>query len=134
MYFHYRKIIFTCSKYPKNINFDFENKITAMSCVGGCFLYARALSPSVENLSKQMAAIEDTETAYCTASGMAAIAGTLLALCNSGDHIVASNAIYGGSFALMKSFLPIKCGINVTFVDICDIQAVEHAFRENTKV
>lgn len=53
-------------------------------------------------LGRQLAAMEGGEAAYCCASGMAAISSTLLALCESGDHIVASDAVYGGTFALLK--------------------------------
>ena len=71
---------------------------------GGCYLYGRHFNPTVYNLSKQIAALEGTEAAYCTASGMAAISGTLIQLCNAGDHIVASNTIYGGTYALLEDF------------------------------
>lgn len=53
-------------------------------------------------LGRQLAALEGAAASYCCASGMAAISATLLALCNSGDHIVCSNAVYGGTFALCK--------------------------------
>jgi len=62
---------------------------------GGCFLYSRHFNPTVDILARYLAAIEGTEAAVCTASGMSAISCTLLQLCNSGDHIVASNTIYG---------------------------------------
>ncbi|KXZ56136.1 hypothetical protein GPECTOR_1g115 [Gonium pectorale] len=66
---------------------------------------------------------------------MAAISSTLLALCNTGDHIVASNTIYGGSHALLKTFLPTKAAISTTFVDITDLDAVRAALRARpTKV
>ena len=71
--------------------------------------------------------------AYCTASGMAAIAGTLFGLCNSGDHIVSSNTVYGGTYALLHDFLPAKAGITTTLVEITDLEAVEAAIRPNTK-
>jgi methionine-gamma-lyase len=64
--------------------------------------YGRSFNPTVRYLGRQLAALEGGEAAYCCASGMAAISATLLALCNSGDHIVCSNAVYGGTFALMK--------------------------------
>ena len=65
--------------------------------------YGRSFNPTVRYLGRQLAALEGGEAAYCCASGMAAISATLLALCNSGDHIVCSNAVYGGAFALMKA-------------------------------
>ena len=101
---------------------------------GGCYLYGRHFNPTVYNLSRQLAALEGTEAAYCTASGMAAISGALLQLCNSGDHIVSSNTVYGGTYALLNDFLPAKCGIDASLVDINDLAAVEAAMRENTRV
>ncbi len=101
---------------------------------GGCYLYGRHFNPTVYSLSKQLAALEGTEAAYCTASGMAAISATLIQLCNAGDHIVSSNTIYGGSYALMHDLLPLKNGITTTLVDINDLAAVEAAITEKTRV
>ena len=101
---------------------------------GGCYLYGRHFNPTVYNLSKQLAALEGTESAYCTASGMAAISGVIFQLCNAGDHIVASNTVYGGTYALMHDFLPLKAGIATTFTDITDLDAVEAAITPNTRV
>jgi hypothetical protein len=97
----------------------------------GCYLYGRHFNPTVYNLGRQLAAIEGTEAAYCTASGMAAISAALLQLCDSGDHIVASNTVYGGSYALMHDFLPKKSNIGTSFVDVSDIAAVEAAITNN---
>ena len=69
---------------------------------GGCYLYGRHFNPTVYHLGLQLAAIEGTEAAYCTASGMGAISGVILGLCNAGDEVVASNAVYGGTFALLN--------------------------------
>jgi methionine-gamma-lyase len=101
---------------------------------GGCYLYGRHFNPTVYNLSRQLAALEGTEAAYCTASGMAAISGALMQLCNKDDHIVSANTVYGGTYALLHDFLPAKCGIATTMVDITDLDAVEAAMRENTRV
>ena len=68
---------------------------------GGCYLYSRHFNPTVDVLARYLAAMENTEYAICTASGMAAIACTLLQLCRQGDHIVASRTIYGGTHALL---------------------------------
>ena len=100
----------------------------------GCYLYGRHFNPTVYQLGRQLAAIEGTESAYCAASGMAAISAAILQLCNSGDHIVASNTLYGGSYALMHDFLPTKANINATFVDISDLAAVEAAITDRTRV
>jgi methionine-gamma-lyase len=101
---------------------------------GGCYLYGRHFNPTVHSLGMQLAALEGTEAAYCTASGMSAIAGTLIQLCRAGDHIVASNTVYGGTYALLHDFLPLKNGIASSLVDISDLDSVEAAITANTKV
>ena len=90
-------------------------------------MYGRSFNPTVQHLGRQLAALEGAEAGYCCASGMAATSAVLLALCDSGDHIVASNAVYGGTFALLKDFLPKKCNISTSFVDITDAAAVRAA-------
>jgi methionine-gamma-lyase len=100
----------------------------------GCYLYGRHFNPTVYNLGRQMAALEGTEAAYCTASGMAAISGVIMCLCNAGDEVVASSAIYGGSYALLHDFLPAKSGITTHFVDITDVDAVANAITDKTRL
>ena len=100
----------------------------------GCYLYGRHFNPTVYQLGRQLAAIEGTEAAYCAASGMAAISAAILQLCRSGDHIVASNTIYGGTYALLNDFLPAKANIHTTFVDVTDLEAVIAAISNRTKV
>jgi len=101
---------------------------------GGCYLYGRHFNPTVYNLGKQLAALEGTEAAYCTASGMAAISATLMQLCDMNDHIVSSNAVYGGTYALLHDLLPPKTGISTSLVDITDLEAVEAAITDRTRV
>ena len=101
---------------------------------GGCYLYGRHFNPTVYTLGKQLAALEGTEAAYCTASGMSAISATLMQLCDAGDHIVSSNAVYGGTYALMHDLLPPKTGITSSLVDITDLAAVENAITPRTRV
>jgi methionine-gamma-lyase len=101
---------------------------------GGCYLYGRHFNPTVYSLSRQLAALEGTEAAYCTASGMAAISATLIQLCNTGDHIVSANTVYGGSYALLHDMLPVKNGITATLVDITDLEEVEAAITDKTRV
>ncbi|AXT19814.1 aminotransferase class I/II-fold pyridoxal phosphate-dependent enzyme [Flavobacteriaceae bacterium AU392] len=99
----------------------------------GCYLYTRHSSPSNLYLGEALAAMENTETANVTASGMGAITSTLLQLCNSGDHIVSSRTIYGGTYAFLKNFTP-KFGINTSFIDITRLDVVEANITKNTKV
>ncbi len=99
----------------------------------GCFLYARHWNPSNKYLADALAAMEGTEGAWVTGSGMAAITTVFLQLCNAGDHIVSSVTTYGGTYAFLKNYLP-KFNIDVTFVDITDLEAVEKAIKPNTKM
>ena len=99
----------------------------------GCYLYSRHSSPSNLYLGEALAAMEGTETATVTASGMGAITPVLLQLCDAGDHIVSSRTIYGGTYAFLKNFTP-RLGINTTFVDITKLEVVEAAITSKTKV
>ena len=101
---------------------------------GGCYLYGRHFNPTVYVLGRQLAAIEGTEAAYCTASGMSAISAALMQCCAPGDHVVAGNTLYGGTFALLQQFFPARTGVSTTFVDIRDLAAVERAFTKKTRV
>jgi methionine-gamma-lyase len=100
----------------------------------GCYLYGRHFNPTVYALGRSIAAMESTEAAYATASGMSAIAATVMQLCGTGDHAVVSRAIYGGTFALFREFLPKRTGLRVTFVDSTNAAAVEAAMEERTKL
>lgn len=99
----------------------------------GCYLYSRHSSPSNLYLGQALAAMEDTEAAHVTASGMGAITPAILQLCKAGDHIVSSRTIYGGTYAFLKNFAP-RLNIQTSFVDITDLNAVEAAITENTKI
>ena len=99
----------------------------------GCYLYSRHSSPSNLYLGEALAALEGTETANVTASGMGAITAVILQLCDAGDHIVSSRTIYGGTYAFMKNFLK-KFNINTSFVDITSLEAVEKSITPNTKM
>lgn len=99
----------------------------------GCYLYSRHTTPSNIYLGEALAAMEGTETANVAATGMGAITPALLQLCKSGDHIVSSRTIYGGTYAFLKNFTP-RMGINTTFVDITKLDIVEAAITKDTKV
>ncbi|MFD0860899.1 aminotransferase class I/II-fold pyridoxal phosphate-dependent enzyme [Sungkyunkwania multivorans] len=99
----------------------------------GCYLYSRHSSPSNLYLGEALAAMEGTETANVTASGMGAITAVLLQLCKAGDHVVSSRTIYGGTYAFLKNFAP-RLDIKTSFVDITDLKKVEKAITKKTKV
>jgi methionine-gamma-lyase len=84
-------------------------------------------------LGEALAAMEGTETANVSASGMGEITPVLMQLCGSGDHIVSSRTIYGGTYAFLKNFTP-RFNIETTFVDITKLDIVEAAITKNTKV
>jgi len=100
----------------------------------GQYVYGRSYAPTTRHFAEQLAAIEGTEAAHATASGLSAIVGALLNVCNSGDHIVASDTLYGGTFTLLKEFFPNKMNITTTFVHLDDTDAVAAAIRPNTRV
>lgn len=99
----------------------------------GCYLYSRHSSPSNLYLGEALAAMEGTETANVSASGMGAITPVLMQLCGAGEHIVSSRTIYGGTYAFLKNFIP-RFKVSTSFVDITNLEAVEAAINKNTKV
>ncbi|QNM84442.1 aminotransferase class I/II-fold pyridoxal phosphate-dependent enzyme [Polaribacter pectinis] len=99
----------------------------------GCYLYSRHSTPSNLYLGEALAAMEGTETANVSASGMGAITPVLMQLCGAGDHIVSSRTIYGGTYAFLKNFTP-RFNVETTFVDITKLDVVEAAITKNTKV
>ncbi|HNX43668.1 MAG TPA: aminotransferase class I/II-fold pyridoxal phosphate-dependent enzyme [Bacteroidales bacterium] len=99
----------------------------------GCYLYSRHWNPSNKYLADAMAALEGTEQAWVTASGMSAITCAILQLCSSGDHIISSMTTYGGTFAFLQNYAT-KFNIKTTFVDICDLESVRKAIRPETKL
>jgi O-acetylhomoserine (thiol)-lyase len=96
------------------------------------FIYSRLNNPTCDVLEKRLAAIEGGIGAVTTASGASAIATTLLTLLRSGDHLVASSSLYGGTFNLLNVTLR-RLGIETTFVDPSQKENFEKAVQENTR-
>lgn len=99
----------------------------------GCYLYSRHTSPSNLYLGEALAAMEGTESANVAGSGMGAITPTILQICGSGDHVVSSRTIYGGTYAFLKNFTP-RMNITTSFVDITKLEVVEAAINDYTKM
>ena len=99
----------------------------------GCYLYSRHTSPSSLYLGEALAAMENTESATVFGSGMGAITSTLLQLCKSGDHVVSSRTVYGGTYAFLKNFAS-KLNISTSFVDITDLESIKNNINSNTKL
>jgi O-acetylhomoserine (thiol)-lyase len=96
------------------------------------WIYTRINNPTVDVLEQRLAALEGGIAAVATASGTSAISTTLLTLLRAGDHIVASNSLYGGTFNLLSVTLP-RLGITTTFVNPNDDDAFAKATQENTR-
>lgn len=101
--------------------------------IEGCFLYSRHWNPTNKFLSDALARMEDSESAQAKASGMAAISSTILQLCDSGDEVISSRTIYGGTYALFKNFVP-RFGVKVHFTDLSDLGKVRSLINEKTRV
>ncbi len=96
-------------------------------------IYGRLTNSTQDVFEKRIAALEGGVAALATASGAAAIDYTIRSLAVAGDHVVASNTIYGGTYNLLEHTLP-DYGITTTFVDPDDISNFENAIQENTKL
>lgn len=97
------------------------------------FIYTRLNNPTNDILEQRLAALEGGIAAVITASGTAALSTALLVLLKSGDHIVASNSLYGGTYNLLNVTLP-RLGITTTFVDPSNPDNFINAAQENTRV
>ena len=97
------------------------------------YIYTRLNNPTNDVLEQRLAAVEGGVAAVATASGTSAIATTLMTLLKSGDHIVASNSLYGGTYNMLNNTLP-RFGITTTFVDPDDVDNFKDAVKPNTKV
>ncbi|MBX3045012.1 MAG: aminotransferase class I/II-fold pyridoxal phosphate-dependent enzyme [Candidatus Kapabacteria bacterium] len=111
----------------EKMNEIFEHEIE------GCYLYSRHMNPMNSFLSDALALLENTPAAHVFASGMGAISCATLQLCSSGDEIVSSRTVYGGTFALFKNIFP-EMGIKCNFVDITKLDEVKAAITPRTKV
>ncbi|WP_448555997.1 methionine gamma-lyase [Thalassotalea montiporae] len=116
--------------------FIFDNAMQGANRFAGeeaGFIYTRLGNPTTRQLEMRVAAMEGMEDAAATATGMGAVSGALLANLSAGDHLIASKAVYGCSYALMAHQLT-KWGIEVTFVDMTNIDNIEASIQFNTKV
>lgn len=97
------------------------------------FVYARVSNPTVKQLEDKLAALEGAQSCQCYASGMAASSALMLGRLGQGDHLVISDTNYVGTAELVRDSLP-RFGIEVTPVDMSDLDMVERAIRPNTRM
>ncbi|WXU00469.1 MAG: O-succinylhomoserine sulfhydrylase [Catillopecten margaritatus gill symbiont] len=96
-------------------------------------IYARFTNPTVDAFEQKLAALEGAEGCVATSSGMAAIFATIMALVESGDHIVASRNMFGTSIVLLNTIVS-KFDVGVTYVDLNDLSQWENATQDETKL
>jgi len=96
-------------------------------------VYSRFTNPTVSAFQDRLAALEGAEACIATASGMSAILSLVMALCSSGDHIVASNGLFGATQQLLGTIMP-RFGIQTSFVPQTDAAAWQAAMRPETKL
>jgi cystathionine beta-lyase/cystathionine gamma-synthase len=111
---------------------DDPSQISWSSTDGG--LYTRNTGANQVALQKKLAALEDGEDAVALASGVAALHAVFFTHLRSGDHVVVADATYEATFKLFTQLLPRKYGIDATFVDIADVDAVRAAVRPRTRL
>jgi cystathionine beta-lyase/cystathionine gamma-synthase len=97
------------------------------------FTYSRAANPTVDALERALGALEDAPPAVCFSSGMAAISTLFLSLLKSGDHVVISDVVYGGTVRLARQILG-PLGISASFVDTSKIEKVRGAITPQTRL
>lgn len=95
-------------------------------------VYSRFTNPTVKTFEERLSSLEGAEQCIATSSGMSAILATFMALCKPGDHVVVSKSIFGTSVQLFNNFLA-KWGLNISFVDLPDLNSWEEATTKNTK-
>ncbi|NEX45546.1 O-succinylhomoserine sulfhydrylase [Pseudotabrizicola algicola] len=96
------------------------------------FIYARYGNPTTRMFEERIAALEGTEDAFATASGMAAVSGALTAMLRAGDHVVSSRALFGSCLYILEEVLT-RYGVKVTFVDGADLDQWRAAVTPGTK-
>jgi O-succinylhomoserine sulfhydrylase len=96
-------------------------------------IYSRYANPNVQEFIDKMAALENAENGWATASGMAAVFTFFGALLQAGDHIVSARSVFGSTHRLFTEILP-KWGITCTYVDFDDYQGFENAIQSNTRI
>ena len=116
--------------------YAFDSAEDIQACFAGetnSHAYSRYQNPNTDEFIDRICVLEDLPHGIATASGMAAIFATIMAVCNQGDHIVSGNSLFGSTYQLLNTLLP-RWGISTTFVNPTDNVAWQHAIQDNTKM
>ncbi|MGJ8620134.1 MAG: O-succinylhomoserine sulfhydrylase [Methylophilaceae bacterium] len=119
-----------------NSSFRFESAAQAAARFGGDEpgnIYSRFTNPTVTAFQDKLAAMEGAEQCVATASGMSAILACVMGVCSAGDHVVASQSLFGTSVQLFTNILK-RWGLEVTLVSLTDVDAWQAATQANTKL
>lgn len=117
-------------------SFVYENAAEAAAKFSGQVqgnIYSRFTNPTVSMFEKRLAALDGAERAVATSSGMGAILSIAMAYLKAGDHVICSRAVFGSIVALFEKYIA-KFGVNITFVDLRDLDAWKNAVRPETKL
>ena len=116
--------------------FHFENAAQGAARFAGeepGYIYTRLGNPTTTELEQKVAQLEGCEAAAATATGMGAVSASVLSFLSQGDHLIASSALYGCTFAFFSHMLP-RWGIEVTFVDMTNESELRAAIKPNSKM
>jgi len=117
-------------------SFVYENAAEAAAKFSGQVqgnIYSRFTNPTVSMFEKRLAALDGAERAVATSSGMGAILSVAMAYLKAGDHVICSRAVFGSVVALFEKYIA-KFGVDITFVDLCDLDDWKNAVRPETKL
>ncbi|MBU0301778.1 O-succinylhomoserine sulfhydrylase [Acinetobacter baumannii] len=117
-------------------SFVYENAAEAAAKFSGQVqgnIYSRFTNPTVSMFEKRLAALDGAERAVATSSGMGAILSIAMAYLKAGDHVICSRAVFGSIVALFEKYIA-KFGVDITFVDLRDLDAWKNAVRPETKL
>jgi len=112
---------------------DAESMRAAFADETDANIYSRFSNPTVQEFTDRICALEGTESAYATASGMSAIFASFMTFLKAGDHLLSCNAVFGSTHTIIKKYLP-NYGIESTYVSAGNPDSWEAAIRPNTKM
>ena len=112
---------------------DAEDMRAAFADESNDNIYSRFSNPNVQEFTDKMVAMEGAEAGYATATGMAAVFASFMALLKKGDHLISCSSVFGSTVTVLNKYLP-NYGIEVSYVSATDTASWEAAIKPNTKM